>query len=67
SLATGKSMGLLLGWKPFKREDVETLEDLIATGKVKPAIDRRYPLSEIVDALKWVDDGHARGKVVITV
>ena len=29
-------------------------------------IDRRYPLAEIVDALKWVNDGHARGKVVIT-
>ena len=67
SLATGKRMGLLLGWKPFKREDVETLEELIAAGKVKPAIDRRYPLSQIVDALKWVDEGHARGKVVITI
>ena len=66
SLATGKRMGLLLGWKPFRREDVETLEELIAAGKVKPAIDRRYPLSEIVNALKWVDEGHARGKVVIT-
>jgi hypothetical protein len=29
-------------------------------------INRRYPLSEIVDALRWVGDGHARGKVVIT-
>jgi NADPH:quinone reductase-like Zn-dependent oxidoreductase len=67
SLVTGKRMGLLLGWKPFKREDVETLEELIAAGKVKPAIDRRYPLSQIVDALKWVDEGHARGKVVITI
>jgi NADPH:quinone reductase-like Zn-dependent oxidoreductase len=67
SLATGKRMGLLLGWKPFRREDVETLEELIAAGKVKPAIDRRYPLSQIVDALKWVDEGHARGKVVITI
>ena len=66
SLATGKRMGLLLGWKPFKREDVEALEELIAAGKLKPAIDRRYALSEIVAALKWVDEGHARGKVVVT-
>jgi NADPH:quinone reductase-like Zn-dependent oxidoreductase len=33
---------------------------------VVPVIDRRYPLSEIVEALKCVNDGHARGKVVIT-
>jgi len=66
SLATGKRMGLLLAWKPFKREDVETLEELIAAGKVKPVIDRRFPLDQIVDALKWVDEGHARGKVVVT-
>jgi NADPH:quinone reductase-like Zn-dependent oxidoreductase len=66
SLATGKRMGLLLGWKPFKREDVETLEELIAAGKVKPVIDRRFPLAEIVEALRYVDEGRARGKVVVT-
>jgi NADPH:quinone reductase-like Zn-dependent oxidoreductase len=66
SAATDKWMGLLLWWKPFKAEDVATVTDLIAAGKVKPVIDRRYPLSEVVDALRWVDDGHARGKVVIT-
>lgn len=36
-------------------------------GKVKPVIDRRFPLSEVVDALRYVDEGRARGKVVITV
>jgi NADPH:quinone reductase-like Zn-dependent oxidoreductase len=66
SLASDKWTGLLLWWKPFKAEDVATLTHLIAAGKIKPAIDRRFPLSEIVDALRWVDDGHARGKVVIT-
>ena len=58
--------GLMLWWKPFKTEDVATLKELIAAGKLKPVIDRRYPLSEVVDALGWVNDGHARGKVVIT-
>jgi len=58
--------GLLLWWKPFNRDDVETLKELIAAGKVKPIIDRRYPLDEVVDALRWVDEGHARGKVVVT-
>ena len=66
SLASDKWTGLLLWWKPFKAEDVTTVTELIAAGKVKPVIDRRYPLSEVVDALRWVDDGHARGKVVIT-
>ena len=66
SLASDKWTGLLLWWKPFKAEDVATLTDLIAAGKVKPVIDRRFPLTEIVDALRWVDDGHARGKVIIT-
>ena len=65
--ATGRRMGLLTSWKPFKAEDVATLEELIAAGKLKPVIDRRDPLSEVVDALRWVDEGRARGKVVITI
>ena len=35
-------------------------------GKLKPTIDRRFPLSQVVDALRWVHDGKARGKVIIT-
>ncbi len=65
-LADRKRMGLMLWWKPFKRKDVATLADLIATGKLTPVIDRRFPLSDVVDALRYVDDGHARGKVVVT-
>jgi NADPH:quinone reductase-like Zn-dependent oxidoreductase len=65
SLATGKKMGLMLWWKPFHKPDVTALKDLIAAGAVKPRIDRTFPLSEIVDALRYVDDGHARGKVVV--
>jgi NADPH:quinone reductase-like Zn-dependent oxidoreductase len=66
SLASQKWTGLLLWWKPFNVADLETLTGLIATGKVRPVIDRRFPLSEVVEALRWVDEGHARGKVVIT-
>ncbi len=66
TLATSRWTGLLLWWKPFDPDDVETLKGLIAAGQVKPVIDRRFPLSQIVDALRWVDDGHARGKVVVT-
>ena len=62
-----RKAGLLTWWKPFNPDDVNTLKELIAAGRLKPAIDRRYPLTKIVDALRWVNDGHAKGKVVITI
>jgi NADPH:quinone reductase-like Zn-dependent oxidoreductase len=65
SLVTGKHMGLLIWWKPFNPPDVATVTELLAAGAVKPVIDRRFPLSEVVEALRWVDDGRARGKVII--
>jgi NADPH:quinone reductase-like Zn-dependent oxidoreductase len=64
-VATDKTMGLMLGWKPFHQPDVQALEKLIAAGKVKPAIDRRFSLDQAVDALRWLDDGKARGKVLV--
>jgi NADPH:quinone reductase-like Zn-dependent oxidoreductase len=58
-------MGLLLWWKPFNPEDVAAITALIAAGKVRPVIDRTYPLDLAVDALRYVNDGQASGKVVI--
>jgi NADPH:quinone reductase-like Zn-dependent oxidoreductase len=58
-------MGLMLWWKPFHRPDLARIQELMAAGQLKPAIDRRFGLDEIVDALRWVDDGHAKGKVVV--
>ncbi|HEX7172015.1 MAG TPA: NAD(P)-dependent alcohol dehydrogenase [Candidatus Limnocylindria bacterium] len=66
SLFSDRWSGLMLWWKPMNAADVETLKELIAAGKLKPVIDRRYPLSQVVDALRHVDEGRARGKVVIT-
>jgi NADPH:quinone reductase-like Zn-dependent oxidoreductase len=60
-------MGLMLWWKPFAESDVNELKRLIAAGAIKPAIDRHYPLDRVVDALRYVDEGKAKGKVVIDV
>jgi NADPH:quinone reductase-like Zn-dependent oxidoreductase len=66
SRSGSQKMAIMTWWKPFKREDVATLEKLFADGKIAPAIDRRYPLREVADALRYVDAGLAKGKVVIT-
>jgi NADPH:quinone reductase-like Zn-dependent oxidoreductase len=47
--------------------DLMVLKELCETGKVRPVIDRRFPLSEVAAAVRYVEDGHARGKVAITV
>ncbi len=49
------------------QEDLLFIKGLLEAGKVVPVIDRRYPLSEVPEALRYLEKGHARGKVVITV
>lgn len=58
--------GLLLWWKPFNRADVDALTAMIGAGQVTPVIDRRFPLEDVVEALRYVDEGRASGKVIIT-
>jgi NADPH:quinone reductase-like Zn-dependent oxidoreductase len=48
------------------QEDLLVLKELCESGKVRPVIDRRFPLSEVPAAVRYVEDGHARGKVVVT-
>lgn len=43
------------------------MKELLEAGKVVPTIDRRYPLSEVAEAIRHLEEGHAGGKVVITV
>jgi NADPH:quinone reductase-like Zn-dependent oxidoreductase len=51
----------------ISQEDLTTMRELIEAGKVTPVIDRRYRLSEVPEAIRYLETGHARGKVVITV
>ena len=51
----------------LNKEDLATLGDLMQSGKVTPVIDTRYKLSETPEALRYLEKGHARGKVVLTV
>jgi NADPH:quinone reductase-like Zn-dependent oxidoreductase len=50
----------------FNKADMVVLRELLEAGKVTPVIDRRYELSEIGDALRYLEEGHAQGKVVVT-
>jgi NADPH:quinone reductase-like Zn-dependent oxidoreductase len=51
----------------INRRDLVKLAELIETGKMKPVIDRRYPMSQLAEAMRYLEEGHVRGKVVITV
>jgi len=64
SMTGSKKMGILMH-KPNK--DLAFMKELFEAGKVVPIIDRRYPLNETAEALRYFGEGHARGKVVITV
>jgi NADPH:quinone reductase-like Zn-dependent oxidoreductase len=48
------------------KEDLAIMHELMQSGKVTPAIDRRYTLSEVPEAIRYLEARHARGKVIIT-
>lgn len=58
-------MGLMLARPSHK--DMQTLADLMASGKLTPVIDRTYPLNEVADAMRYLETGRARGKIVVTI
>ena len=66
SMTGNKKMGNMGVAKP-NQNDLVFMKELLESGKVKPVIDRCYPLSEVPEALRYLEQGHARGKVVITV
>jgi NADPH:quinone reductase-like Zn-dependent oxidoreductase len=63
----GRSQSVINFIAKITKEDLEFLRELLEAGTVKSVIDRRYELSEVPDALRYLGEGHARGKVVITV
>jgi NADPH:quinone reductase-like Zn-dependent oxidoreductase len=65
SLGRSQKVGFFVA--KLTREDLLVLSELLASGKVTPVIDRSYPLSEIADAMRYLGEGHARGKIVVTV
>jgi NADPH:quinone reductase-like Zn-dependent oxidoreductase len=63
---TGNQKMVPLPPKPPSKTDLALMKELLEAGKVTPTIDRRYSLSELSEALRYLGKGHARGKVVIT-
>jgi NADPH:quinone reductase-like Zn-dependent oxidoreductase len=60
-----QEMGMMMA--QMTHNDLAILADMMQSGKLKPVIDRTYKLNDVPDAVRYVEEGHARGKVVITV
>lgn len=65
SIGRGRTMGALIARTNPK--DLNFIKDLLESGTIRPVIDRRYALSEVADAVRYLEEGHAKGKVVIAV
>jgi len=59
-----QEIGMMLA--KFNQEDLTMLADLMQAGQVTPVIDRRYLLKEVPDAIRYSEEGHARGKIIIS-
>jgi NADPH:quinone reductase-like Zn-dependent oxidoreductase len=59
-----QKMGMMMA--ELNKNDLTILADLMQSGKMTPVIDKTYPLSQIAEAIRYLEQGHARGKVIIT-
>jgi NADPH:quinone reductase-like Zn-dependent oxidoreductase len=64
---TGNKKVGLMGIAKMNQKDLVYVKELVEAGKVVPVIERRYPLRETAEAIQYLEEGHARGKVVIAV
>ena len=65
--AIGRSQEVTSFLAKVTRDDLTVLRELLEAGTIRPVIDRRYPLEEARDALAYLGEGHAKGKVVVTI
>jgi NADPH:quinone reductase-like Zn-dependent oxidoreductase len=65
SLMGSRRMGFVAA--SINTKDLGFLADLLESGEIVPVIDRRYPLSGVAEAIRYLEEGHAQGKVVITI
>ena len=66
-LSIGRSQTVTFFVAKIEKDDLAFMGELLTSGKVRSVIDRRYELSQVPDALRYLGEGHARGKIVITV
>jgi NADPH:quinone reductase-like Zn-dependent oxidoreductase len=66
SLFSNRKAGLMTAWKPNDPTEMAILGEMLEAGTLVPVIDRRYPLSEVPDAFRYLAAGKAQGKLVIT-
>jgi NADPH:quinone reductase-like Zn-dependent oxidoreductase len=64
SMTGNKKMGFMIA--KLSQKDLVFMKELLEAGKVIPVIERRYPLSQVAEALRYLEEGHAKGKLVIT-
>lgn len=65
--AVGSSRTVVFFVAKTNRADLDVLRELLEAGKVTPVVDRRYELSEVAEAFRYLGEGHARGKIVVSV
>ena len=65
SVVRKKRLGMMM--TKANRDDLVSLKEMLESEKIKPVLDRRYSLSEVPEALRYLEEGHARGKVVVSI